>query len=1668
MRRALVGMTLLGGSLCVLALVATPAFADRSFSTTMTGFNGAFSVAIDGNNNVWVTDRGQFSKTNPGVNGVYKYDPFPSQTLLATPNTYSPFAYYIDDLTAAVDDATGEIFVAQSNGRAVYIFAPVGESVQCKKEGGETYCYTHNWTRINGANTCFNCLPDIHIAIDNTDTFSRGRVYLSLTGPENDIEVFDSDERPVDLPATASYIENNKLTGTPSGHFGEVANVAVDNDGNVYVTDVGKKVVDEFDSTGTFVHAFPAPQASQGYPGIGGAGVDPTNGNVLIDEGGYNAETGEGGVREFDSSGNYLETLKYTKEATTFYSEAAPAVNSNGYVYVPTYGNVNIFSPAAAVPNVTYQAISGSTTSSGTMNATIELNGGGNVTECKFEYGTTAAYGAGTIPCSPTTPFSASKAVSAELSGLTTGTTYHYRVVAKDANGTKYGEDQTYTPQYVLGLRTDAATGVTESGATLNGSFYGNGEVTHYHFEWGRTQAYGNATTASATSPAPGSKEPVSFPQTGLAPFSTYHYRVVSTNGGGTSYGEDQMFTTLPGIPSVVGDSVTETHADRTVFHGQVNPNGADTRVSFEYITESAYKENLAAGREGFAGASTTAPGVGIGMSKHVQTATQPLAIGLQPGTVYHFRAVGTNEAGEDVAGFDNTFTTFPFEPEVSDHCPNAHVRQQTGTTYLLDCRAYELVSAANSGGYDVESNLVAGQTPFENYPEAESPSGQPRVLYGVHDGGIPGTGDATNRGVDPYVATRGEKGWSTSYVGIPANGTPSTSPFSSTLADADAALDTFAFGGPEICSPCFKDGSTGNPIRGANGELVQGMAGSMPQAAAKPAGFIGKHLSADGTHFIFGSVSQFEPDGNSNGDVSIYDRNLTSGITHVVSKTPGGQTMTGSGIGELDVSKDGSRIVIGQLFSEEGEAKYWHLYMNIGDSNRSIDLTPAATRGVLYDGMTVDGSKVFFSSEEHLTGEDTQHSGASIYEAEVSESGATLHLISKGNNSGNPGEPGNTASCEPSANTAHEPHWNTTGTEANCGVVAVGGGGGVAKASGTIYFLSPELLDGSEHGVQNAPNLYVARPGSLPHFVATLESSSNAPLPPTTHPFVRNFGAFSNPTGVAVDHATGDIYVLDAGIEIGQGFVYKFTSSGNPILSFGNHGKLTVSGMLGFYDWPTQIAVDNSCSVHQPTPLTGSACEAFDPSNGDFYVPEIDQEGGKFNIQKYGPSGEHLATLESFFPTGVSVDPANGNVYATSYYGYLLIYTPQGEITTFDYISENSPEPEGVAVDSAGNAYVVNGGGQSARRGTTEVYHPEGAGFIEEKSIKQLDPNPSYGVALDPSDEQIYVDEGNQVSEFNSSGEQVGTPSGAGVLTSESAHHSTSLAADSGTLDVSNPGGGDAVTFGLPARPSDPQTDNPLVIDSVSSPGARHSADFQVTPSGDDAAFTSTLPVTGYDNGLIHREVFRYDATNAVECASCSPTGEQATGEASLPSDGLGLSNDGRVFFNSTEGLVDRDLNEKEDVYEWEPEGFKFEFEHGKFQTCETTGGCVQLISTGASPFDSQLLGISANGTDAYFFTRDKLAEEDENGNSVKIYDARELGGFPFVPPAVQCKASDECHGPGSPIPPPPNIKSLASTPGGNASPQKCKAGFAKVHGSCVRHKGRGRKRHRGGRRHG
>ena len=88
----------------------------------------------------------------------------------------------------------------------------------------------------------------------------------------------------------------------------------------------------------------------------------------------------------------------------------------------------------------------------------------------------------------------------------------------------------------------------TRTSAQLNGSFEGTNEATSYFFE------YGPSTTYTKTQPVAPAEEsigpttgptPISVQISGLAPQTTYHFRVVATNSKGTTVGNDESFTTL-------------------------------------------------------------------------------------------------------------------------------------------------------------------------------------------------------------------------------------------------------------------------------------------------------------------------------------------------------------------------------------------------------------------------------------------------------------------------------------------------------------------------------------------------------------------------------------------------------------------------------------------------------------------------------------------------------------------------------------------------------------------------------------------------------------------------------------------------------------------------------------------------------------------------------------------------------------------------------------------------------------------------------------------------------------------------------------------------------------------------------------------------------------------
>jgi streptogramin lyase len=92
---------------------------------------------------------------------------------------------------------------------------------------------------------------------------------------------------------------------------------------------------------------------------------------------------------------------------------------------------------------------------------------------------------------------------------------------------------------------TKPATGITDTGATLNGTVNPEGGATKYYFQYGTTTSYGKTTTEESAGSGTSSLEE-SATITGLAEDTKYHFRIVATNGSETSYGSDQVFSTKP------------------------------------------------------------------------------------------------------------------------------------------------------------------------------------------------------------------------------------------------------------------------------------------------------------------------------------------------------------------------------------------------------------------------------------------------------------------------------------------------------------------------------------------------------------------------------------------------------------------------------------------------------------------------------------------------------------------------------------------------------------------------------------------------------------------------------------------------------------------------------------------------------------------------------------------------------------------------------------------------------------------------------------------------------------------------------------------------------------------------------------------------------------------
>ena len=401
------------------------------------------------------------------------------------------------------------------------------------------------------------------------------------------------------------------------------------------------------------------------------------------------------------AAGNFTATLTGLTAGTIYHyrADATGSSTVNGSDMTFTTGSNNLSVTSGASSNVT--------TTGATLNGSLTSTGGASSVNVNFEYGTTTSYGSSTTA----TAMTAAGNFSATLTGLSAGTTYHYRADATGSS-TVNGSDMTFTTAMnnTLAVTSSPATGITTTGATLNGTLasLGGASSVNVNFEYGTSTSYGTSTTVQAMT-ATGN---FTAALTGLTAGTTYHFRADAT-GSSTANGSDMTFTTAANNLSVTSSAATGITTTGAILNGNLTSLGgaSSVSVSFDYGTTTGYGNSISAP------AMTAAESFNAALT------------GLTAGTTYHFRADATTSS--TVNGNDMTFTTAPLTTSTTSATSTTSTTVTAVTTTTPSTTTSNVVTtvvptteptAISSGlgvSYDISGSMDESgvlQTDFEQY----------------------------------------------------------------------------------------------------------------------------------------------------------------------------------------------------------------------------------------------------------------------------------------------------------------------------------------------------------------------------------------------------------------------------------------------------------------------------------------------------------------------------------------------------------------------------------------------------------------------------------------------------------------------------------------------------------------------------------------------------------------------------------------------------------------------------------------------------------------------------------------------------------------------------------------------------------------------------------------
>ena len=231
---------------------------------------------------------------------------------------------------------------------------------------------------------------------------------------------------------------------------------------------------------------------------------------------------------------------------------------------------------------------------------------------------------------------------SVKLSGLTPGTTYHYRVSSAAPNRTRvYSPDRTFATPLAMSITSGpSAVSVTGTSAVI---IWSTDQPSDSKVEYGPTRAYGQQAASAEL------VVDHKITLQNLEPDTTYNYRVISTASGyETAVSGNFVFTTRPSVKLTAPPTVKDlTPTSATIVWATEGFATAEV----EYGTDTTYGQKASTDK--------------IGTTHSITLAD------LKPGTEYHFRVISTAPNLEPLVTADQTFQT-PVPPIVITKAPAA------------------------------------------------------------------------------------------------------------------------------------------------------------------------------------------------------------------------------------------------------------------------------------------------------------------------------------------------------------------------------------------------------------------------------------------------------------------------------------------------------------------------------------------------------------------------------------------------------------------------------------------------------------------------------------------------------------------------------------------------------------------------------------------------------------------------------------------------------------------------------------------------------------------------------------------------------------------------------------------------------------------------------------